>query len=177
MPKSRNPENLWKALSDIGNQNPQFASQLQIKLIGKVDLAVKESLRNHTLLDAVTFEDFIPHNQALSLLGGASILLLCINNTPNAKGILTNKFFEYLSAHRPILAIGPEDGDVSVILAETGAGSIFEYNDYERLRYHIIKLFELYSHHKLEVESRNIERFSRKNLTRELCELLNKLIN
>ena len=44
----------------------------------------------------------------------SQVLLLLINNTPNAKGILTGKFFEYLSSGRPILAIGPPDGEAAV---------------------------------------------------------------
>jgi hypothetical protein len=102
--------------------------------------------------------------------------LLCINNTPNAGGILTNKFFEYLSAHRPILALGPVDGDASLILTETGAGQIFEYSNTMGLKSHILTLFELYSQHNSKIESRDVERFSRKNLTRQLSELLNMLI-
>lgn len=177
MPKSRNPEALWQALTAISSQNPRFASLLQVKLIGKVDLSVKESLRDHGLLKLISFEDYIPHDQTHDLLAGASVLLLCINNSPNAGGILTNKFFEYLSAHRPILAIGPKDGDASVILDETGAGKIFGYDDASGLKDHLIELFELYSQNKLIAESRDIERFARNRLTRELCEMLNKLVS
>lgn len=177
MPKSRNPEVLWKVLAELVSNNTLLASSLQIRLIGKVDLAVKDSISRYQLLDYTVYEDFVPHDQTLDILSGASVLLLCINNTPNAGGILTNKFFEYLSARRPVLAIGPVDGDASVILAETQAGNIFDYNDAIGLKNHISALFELYSQRNLTVESRGIEKFSRKNLTRQLSELLNKLIS
>ena len=36
-----------------------------------------------------------------------------VNNTPNAKGIITGKVFEYIASGRPILVIGPKDGDLS----------------------------------------------------------------
>jgi len=176
MPKSRNPEILWKVLSDLAKHNALFASRLQIKLIGKTDLVVKESIKSYELNDYVVSKEFVHHDQTLGLLTGATVLLLCINNTPNAGGILTNKFFEYLSAHRPILALGPADGDASAILAETGAGKIFGYSDTLGLKNQLLTLFELYSQHNLKIESRDIERFSRKNLTRELSELLNRLI-
>jgi glycosyltransferase involved in cell wall biosynthesis len=177
MPKSRNPEVLWRVLAEMVNNNSQLASRLQVKLIGKTDLAVKDSIVNHHLQDYIVYEDYVPHDQTLDLLSGASVLLLCINNTPNAGGILTNKFFEYLSAQRPVLAIGPVDGDASLILAETGAGNIFDYTDAIGLKNHISALFELYSQHNLTVESRGIEKFSRRNLTRQLSLLLNKLIS
>jgi hypothetical protein len=176
LPKSRNPENLWFVLSDLIKNNAKFASQLQIRLIGKVDLKVLDSIRHYGLQDYLLYESYVPHDQTLQILTEAGILLLCINNTPNSKGILTNKFFEYLSAHRPILALGPIDGDAAVILNETGAGKIFKFEDTTELKKHVLTLFDLYSQHNLHVESHNIDKFSRKNLTRELSELLNKLL-
>jgi glycosyltransferase involved in cell wall biosynthesis len=176
MPKARNPENLWKVLSELTTQDSRLASSLRIRLIGKADQAVRESVIHYALQKYVAFEDYIPHEQTLSILAGATLLLLCINNTPNSKGILTNKFFEYLSARRPILAVGPPEGDAAAILAETKAGHIFNYNDTEGLKSHLISLFELYLQHNLKIEEADIERFSRRNLTQQLSEVLNKLI-
>jgi glycosyltransferase involved in cell wall biosynthesis len=177
MPKSRNPENLWHALSNLVKGNPGFASQLQIRLIGKTDRTVHDSIALYKLNNYLVQEEFVPHDQTMELLTNAAVLLLCINNTPNAKGILTNKFFEYLSAQRPIVALGPKNGDAALILQETGAGSIFDYKDTDLLSNHVLALFELYSQDKLAVNSSNIEKYSRKNLTRQLSELLNKITN
>jgi hypothetical protein len=177
MPGSRNPVNLWQALSGLVKENEQFASLLEISLIGKVDFSVQESISQFGLRQYLAHREFVPHEQTFTLLLEASVLLLCINNTPNAKGILTNKFFEYLSAKRPILALGPVDGDASAILAETGAGKIFGYGDTAGLKSHLLALFELYSQHNLTVDSKDSERFSRKSLTRELSEILKSLIS
>jgi glycosyltransferase involved in cell wall biosynthesis len=175
MPKSRNPETLWQVLADLVNRNPHFASKLQIRLVGKSDPSVHDSIRVRKLQDYLVQDEFIPHDQTMELLKGSAVLLLCINNTPNAKGILTNKFFEYLSAQRPIVAIGPPDGDAALILKESGAGKIFNYGDTAALNNHILTLFDLYSQDKLVVDSSNIEKYSRKYLTGQLSELLNKI--
>ena len=173
---TRNPENLWQVLSELVKTKSEFGSHLKVRLIGKADMKVTDSIHKFDLQQYVTLEEYIPHEQTLSLLGKASLLLLCINNSPNAKGILTNKFFEYLSARRPILALGPLDGDAATVLSETKAGRIFPYTDTIELKEHVLALFELYSQQNLYVESENYSRFSRKNLTRELGELLNNLI-
>jgi len=102
---------------------------------------------------------------------------MAINNTPNAKSILTNKFFEYLSAKKPIIAIGPPDGDAAVILKETGAGKIFNYDDATGLKHYLLSLFDLYSQGKLYIDSSGIDKYSRRNLTRQLSELLNSMSN
>jgi len=124
----------------------------------------------------VVQQKYIPHEETFDLLTKSSVLLLCINNTPNAVGILTNKLFEYLSSRRPILAIGPVNGDASVILGESGAGKMFEYDDSILLKEHVLNLFELFSQQKLTGKNQFIEKFSRENLTRELAELLNRMI-
>jgi hypothetical protein len=175
LPSSRNPESLWIALSELVSTNPSFASKLQINLTGKIDLKVSESIRKNNLESFTIYKDFVPHSDTPALLGAASVLLLVINNTPNARGILTNKFFEYLSSRRNILAIGPLDGDAAFILKEAGAGEIFDYDDIPGLTLHLLRLFDLYSKRRLSLQYGNIEKFARINLTHELTTLLNKL--
>ena len=177
LPASRNPESLWTAISELVSTNPSFASRLQINLTGKIDVRVSESIRKHNLESFTLLKDFVPHSETPGLLNAASALLLVINHTPNAKGILTNKFFEYLSSRRPILAIGPLDGDAAFILKEAGAGEIFEYDDIPGIKLQLLKLFDLYSKRQLSLQLGHIEKFTRKNLTRELTRLLNNLIH
>ncbi len=176
LPKSRNPIRLWEVLSSLAAENQSFSSMLEVRLVGRMDITVKESIAQLDLQRYVVQQEYIPHEQTFDLLTKSSVLLLCINNTPNADGILTNKFFEYLSARRPILAIGPVNGDASVILGESGAGKMFEYDDSILLKEHVLSLFELYSQQKLTGKNQSIEKFSRKNLTRQLTDLLNKII-
>jgi glycosyltransferase involved in cell wall biosynthesis len=176
MPKSRNPENLWQVLSKIAMEDDGFASQLEIRLIGKVDLAVTGSIMHWGLKPYVVFADYIAHEQTFAMLQNASVLLLCINNTPNAGGILTNKFFEYLSASRPILALGPVDGDASAVLQETRAGRMFEYSDIKGLESHVRQLYVLFRQQRLITDNQDISKFSRRNLTHDLTQLLNRII-
>ena len=85
------------------------------------------------------------------------VLLLCINNVPSARGIITGKIFEYLQAKRPILAIGPEDGDAAEILKNTNSGSIFGFENKQKLKQHILELYKDYKKNQLIVNSENIE--------------------
>lgn len=175
MPRSRNPENLWMVLSDLIKADQEFSKLLEIRLIGKVDHSVMESLEKHKLSSFVRMESYIPHNATPQILSSSSLLLLCINNTPNAKGILTNKFFEYLSTKRPILAIGPEDGDAASILNESGAGKAFGYNEIVKLKEHMAELFRLFTTQNLSVNSVGIDKYSRRILTEQLSILLNQM--
>jgi hypothetical protein len=66
-----------------------------------------------------------------------------LNNTPNAKGIVTGKLFEYLAVRRPVLCIGPEDGDAAHILKETNAGVVVDFNDEIKMRNTINEFYHL----------------------------------
>lgn len=58
-----------------------------------------------------------------------SILLLIIPDHPGNRSIVTGKLFEYIAAGKPIICIGPVDGDATAILKETGHGTTFPYMD------------------------------------------------
>lgn len=107
----------------------------------------------------------------------SAILLLAINKeSPNAKGILTGKFFEYLASGRPIFAIGPSDGNLAQILEETEAGSISEYDDLEGMKKTVLMLYGKYLSNDLNNIPKGIEKYARRNLTAELAGVLNKMI-
>jgi glycosyltransferase involved in cell wall biosynthesis len=170
--KSRNPEGLWRVLKELTSHNKTFKDALEIKLVGKLDIAVKESIEKHNLWQYVRKIDYLPHNEVIAEQQRSKVNLLLVNQTQNAKGILTGKFFEYLSAGAPILAIGPVDGDLAQILNETKAGYISDFNDETTLQKNILSLFE--NQHITRNETA-IKNYSRKNLTKKLSEILNDL--
>jgi glycosyltransferase involved in cell wall biosynthesis len=173
---SRNPVVLWKVLSRLIKENKDFANDLEIKFVGKVDYTVIESIEKAQLKNFVTKIDYLPHKEVVKFQQQSQVLLLLANNTKNAKGILTGKFFEYLSAKRPVLAIGDEKGDMAEILAETNAGKISGFSDEACLRKNILEYYEKYKKGALACESTGIEKYSRKELTKKLALLLEKLV-
>jgi glycosyltransferase involved in cell wall biosynthesis len=170
--KDRNPEILWQVLGDLVKENSEFKKQLEIKLVGKVDLFVKEQLKEYRLTAFVKKIDYLPHNEVILEQQKSKVLLLLVNNTKNAKGILTGKFFEYMASSSPILAIGPIDGDLAEIIHETNTGLISGFEDAESLRRNILSYFSGATINKN--ESR-VQKYSRKELTRKLCDLLNTM--
>ncbi len=173
--RSRNPVSLWKAVASLTKSNPEFGKKLEIRLTGKVDLEVRNSIRDNGLENHVTYIDYLPHNEVIGEQQNASILLLILNNTPNAKGILTGKMFEYLAAKRPILCVGPTDGDAAKIVAETQTGQTFNFDDEGGITNHLQTIFNQYTNDTLTVNSKSIEKYSRKSLTKDLVGILDKL--
>lgn len=170
--KDRNPTILWKVLNKLINENKHFEKQLQIKLVGKVDIFVNEEIAKYNLTKYVKKIDYLPHNEVIIEQKKSKILLLLVNNTANAKGILTGKLFEYLMADVPIIAIGPEDGDLANILNETNAGKISGFNNEIQLEKNILNTFN----NTIELnQTKMITKYSRESLTKDLVQILNEL--
>ena len=167
---NRNPETFWETISELG-------LPMKIRLIGQVDNSVNESIKRHNIEKYVEIIPYIPHNQVIEEQQKSDVLLLFVNNTPNAKGILTGKLFEYIASGRPILSIGPEDGDSAQILNETQAGVTVDFNDKEKMKSVILDLFAKYKDNQLVTQHNEaVERYSRRNLTKGFVKILNEIV-
>ncbi len=170
--KDRNPIVLWKVLKKLTDTRDDFRSQLEIKLVGKVDIFVKEQLENYGLINFVKKIEYLPHSEVIIEQQKSKVLLLLINNTKNAKDILTGKFFEYMASGSPILAIGPIDGELADIIKQTQTGLISNFDDEITLEKNILNLFVNQS---IQTNGEEVIKYSREELTKKLCELLNEL--
>jgi len=172
MNAARNPEVMWKAIRQLCDENIFFQKDVKIQLIGKVDFSVLESLKNNMLEDKAEKTDYLPHAQAIQRQQSSQVLLLIINNTPNAKGILTGKFFEYIASGRPVIGVGPSDGDAAQVLNETGAGKMIDYEDVDSAKQVLSEWYALFQEKRLKVDASEVEKYSRRSLTGELAGLL-----
>ncbi|MEM0998503.1 MAG: glycosyltransferase family 4 protein [Bacteroidota bacterium] len=175
MNQHRSHRAFWQALADCKAADPEFAAALRLTLIGKVDVNAREAIREHGLESHTEYIDYLPHPEAVRRQGQAQVLYLSINDTPNAKGVITGKIFEYLAAGRPILCQGPEDGDAAVIVRDTGAGRVAGFQDRETTRHHLQHFFNLYREDRLEVDSQGVAAYSRQKLTGRFAQLFDQL--
>jgi glycosyltransferase involved in cell wall biosynthesis len=176
MNKARNPDVLWQALSELVKENSEFSKELSIKLVGKVDYHVQQQLKAFQLDTYLHKIDYIPHSEVIVEQQKSHVLLLVVNDAPNAKGILTGKIFEYLAAQRPIIAIAPKDGDLAEVLQKTETGVVFEDNTNQvaALKSHILELLQ--NRHLPYSANQNFMQFSRRNLTKDLAEVVRAVV-
>ncbi len=172
MNADRNPNILWETFSELISEDSVFGKDLQVNLIGKVAKEVVQSIQNNKLEKLVQFIDYVPHQKVMVYQRSAQVLLLLVNKVPAAKGIITGKIFEYLQAKRPILAIGPKDGDLAEIIYNTKSGSIVDFNDKVHLKRTIKDLHKKYKAKDLNIKSKDIEQYHRKNLTQQLAKVI-----
>lgn len=113
---TRNAPELWAALKMICGEDPAFAAKFKLRFVGPVDHTIAESVEHAGLGAHLERTGRVTHEEAMRHMQRARALLLLVNDTPNLLGILPGKLFEYVSTGRPILGIGPTEGDVSRVL-------------------------------------------------------------
>lgn len=118
MTATRDIPQLWPVLAELCRTNDDFGSRFKLRLVGPVDHAVLASIERAGLMEKLERIGSVDHEQAMREMQRARVLLLSVNDTANAKGVLTSKVFEYFAVGRPILAFGPKDGDVARVLGE-----------------------------------------------------------
>ena len=177
MNEDRNPKILWKVLASLCKEVKGFSENLEIQLIGKLDQSVLEEIENNQLKENTRFVSYVPHDQVFEYQKKSQVLLLAVNKVPSAKGIITGKIFEYLVAKRPILVIGPSDGDLAEILKKTDSGCIVDFEDVANLKYQIKTYYKDYLKGELKISSKNIDAYHRKELTKKMAELIKTTVN
>lgn len=177
MVKTRNPQALWEALKVLARDIPGFADDLEIKLVGSVDFSVMDSIAKADLAEFVNRIAYLPHSEVVKVQQQSQVLLLLINDTPNAKVILPGKFFEYMAAKRPILCIGPMDGDAAQVIADVKAGMVVEKDNQQEMQKVIRELYLKFKSKELSINSKDIEKFSRKSLAGKMAERLREIAN
>ena len=168
----RSHESFYQAIASFLDEFPDAKNKFTLKFVGKVDYQSRLYITKYKLDSCTEYVSYLPYNEISNIQEKAHLLYLPLNNTPNAKGILTGKFFEYLAARRYIIAQGPIDGDIAKILKETEAGEIFDYTNVEELNNVINLHFKNYVKNEYIISSVNIEQYSRSNLTKKLDEII-----
>lgn len=158
---------LLDALRSFGEKGNNF----NLKFVGTVSPDQKDLMYSKIEKSFVEFIPFVDHAKAIKYMLDTTVLLLIIPDHKSNKSIITGKLFEYIATGKPIICLGPVDGDAEEILKETGNGNSFNYEDFTGIEALLILLINKQEiHNKL-----TLSEFTRKNLTSKLVELLNEI--
>jgi glycosyltransferase involved in cell wall biosynthesis len=141
---------------------------IKLRFVGSVSSSQRNliSLKYGKLL--IEFIPYVNHEDAIRYMMESSVLLLIIPDHHSNRSIITGKLFEYLASGKPILCIGPEDGDAADIINTAGNGKCAAYNNTEG----ISQIIDHYHKERTNSGKDAPKKFSRKSLTKELVRLL-----
>ncbi|MBA5629800.1 glycosyltransferase family 4 protein [Moheibacter lacus] len=172
---ARNPDNLWKVLGELKSENSEFAEDLELEFVGNLSQEVENSIQKYNLINNLIKVGYVSHKESIIKIKNTDLLLLTNFPDEKSKGIIPGKLFEYMATGNPILAIGPEQGDVQRIIEETQSGKYFLHSDYLELKDFIQEIFEKKKTGNYNYSVQNVENFSRERLTLKLSKLIKNL--
>lgn len=170
----RNPLILWESLVELLQELPDFKSHLEIKLMGAVSQEVLETISQFGLTSYLNNLGYVSHFEAVAHQRKSQVLLLIEINSEDTKSIIPGKLFEYMVSERPIVAIGPKDSDFAEIIINTNTGVFFDYSEKARLKQTIFDYYHQFLEGKLQSNGVGLQHYSRRNLTKQLVELINQ---
>jgi glycosyltransferase involved in cell wall biosynthesis len=170
-----NPETLWKVLSEKCKSDKEFRRSLRIRLVGKTDKEIVETIEAVGLGQNLKDFGYQSHEVAVREQRNASVLILPLRKEPEYEAVLPGKLFEYLASRRPILGIGQTNGAMAKIVRDTGSGMVYDWDDEKNLRKWIDFCWEEFKNDELRDNMSDISMYSRRRLTRRLAALLDEL--
>lgn len=167
------PRPFLSAVRQLMVSYEDFKKSVRLDFVGEVHARVKAFVATFPELAAVTtFTASVPHEHLIKLYGKSSLLLLILTGYKDAEGYLPGKLFEYLATGLPVIGTGPENGDAAAVLNASGAGTMIEAGDEEKIKIKIMEYFSTWRQGETKLVSRDVMKYSRKNITQELIELL-----
>ena len=167
----RNPLPFLEALKKAFENS---SKTVRLRFVGKVSINVEEYVKEDAwLIDHVEFVGYVKHQQVFEYYQSANILLLILTTTKNAQGNIPGKLFEYMASGKTIIGLGDPEGDAATIINQIQAGKVFSQDQQD-------KIITFLQEFKLSEKPRNqnlIENYSRKNLSKQLALILEKIVH
>jgi glycosyltransferase involved in cell wall biosynthesis len=121
----RDPTSLLEVLAEMSEKKLLGEGDVLLEFYGTRVEPIKELMKNPRFKPFLRTPGHLPREEAIRVQREADLLLLLESSTPDARGVLTGKVFEYISAGRPIICIGSRpDFEVGLLLHRTGTGVV-----------------------------------------------------
>ena len=173
------PEYFLKAVQTLIDSGAVEPSEILIRFIGYYDHKTQSLFNRFASLIPIEILEFQPYVEALSHQVNSDLLLLIVNIEEHEGGAqtMTGKFFEYVGARRPILALVP-NGPLKSIIKEGRLGTIAPVRDVAGIAEKFKALYDQWKRHGnlfYDPAPGIRNRFKRKQLTEKLATIIHAL--
>lgn len=170
----RIPHSLMEAMHRYKNRG----EQLPVELVTAGALSTEFTALSADLgLDEWrTHLGYITHQEVIEQYQQADLLLLVVDDVPGNHLFIAGKLFDYLGTQRPILGIGPIDGEVHQIISQTHSGYFIGYADVDAAYEILLEMAAIKKGKKPAPFSfKNIAQYTRRSLTQDLASIFDHL--
>jgi hypothetical protein len=126
----RDPAPLLEALASMVDNGELKHGDVVVEFYGTRLDPITRLMDNSRLRPFLLIPGHVGREDAIQIQREADLLLLLESSAPEARGVLTGKIFEYISAGRPILCVGSKpDFEIGALLSRTGTGVVANTDD------------------------------------------------
>ncbi len=151
-------------------------SDIRLECIGATHPEVRKLAERLELGARLTIHPYVPHREATALMQQADLNLVVVHRSDDSRILIPGKIYDYLRAGKPVLAIGPPDGDAAAIIRYCRMGVAFDYEDEDGLEQFLVRLMAAKDRSAgpsdFSPDRQAIDEFSRPALTRRLAALV-----
>ena len=165
------PRTFLSAMKKLLNEDCEYLDKVRIRFIGNISSGFLPFVAafKREFPDVIQHISYKPHSEVVGAMMSADALLLVIGGAERSRTIYTGKIFEYLRAGKPILFVGPENGDAWNLISDKQAGLVAAEDDEESILQNIKKLVDGKFHIASDVDAGKYER-------KILCERLSQIL-
>lgn len=173
---NQNCTSLWQAVKELA-EDSTFRAKFRLEITGNIDENIQREWKSVGINDIIRIQAFVPHQESINIMHSSHMLLLPIPQSAQNKGIITGKIFEYLASRRPILSVGPKDGNAAEILSFCGKEPMLDYTDKEGMKTAILDAFNAYMNDPKFTTSGNehYKTYGRLGTTEQLSQTINAI--
>lgn len=162
-----------KALHDVVIKYKDV--NIEFRFIGNINDSVQKLFAENGLEKNFEKISYVTHSEAVKYLMHSTACFSTIRRTANNKGIISGKIFDYLGSGKPIICLGPTDGNVSEVLNECEAGKVIDYEDFNGIKDYLAELIIKWkSSYNIDHRNKTYLDYSRKSLTEKISTIINK---
>lgn len=160
-----------EALSEIKELYPDIPTKF--RFIGNIDKSVNDVFGKGGIENILEIISYLPHKDAVRYIMNGTACFLVIRRTEKNKGILSGKIFDYLGSGKPIICIGPENGNIADLLDECQAGIVIDYEDKPKMIKYLSALFEQWKKDPdIDRQKEQSLKYSRKEIANNIVSIL-----
>lgn len=174
----RNPDAFLRAVESLVHRDEVDPKRIRLRFIGRFGEEVMEMFRQSDLGSAIEVDGYMPHAESIRQLLLSDALLLVVDEVAESNEVVPGKVYEYIGSRRPVIAVAPERSAIADLIAETRSGYVAHQSNIGGIAEAFLKLYRDHETgaRALVPDEEAIDRYERRNVTRELAQLLDEIV-
>lgn len=170
----RTPDTLLKGLA-LACEDPELRKTVHLEFVGEM-AGHEHKLQQFGLGDVTSYRHRVSQHESLRLMRGSDVNVV-LQTISDGQDVIAGKTFEYLAAHKPIVAVVSPAGGDAWLLGQVGGAHIAAHSSPEQIAKAIRAAYDDFMRGSGAPAPERLAPFSRRELAKSLAKLLNEVVS